>query len=189
MAILASLRSTSQLTLTCLSLVLFGVACGALVSDDLQGNPAVAILAFVSGLTTLALPGTMFLAYSKPNTYIATTWFALVVETFLFVFLTCGLAELTYNQMPKLAHCSAPLDDATSTPHNFGLVCTLLQTLMGVGWTCWAILTLLGITTVVLSIRRFWVRDDGVAKTPVSELWKRGWNGTWEKQSFNGDYA
>jgi hypothetical protein len=54
---LASLRITAQLTLAALSLVLFGVSCAALVVDDLQGNGAVAVLAFVSGLTTLMVPG------------------------------------------------------------------------------------------------------------------------------------
>jgi len=57
MAILATLRVSAQLTFTCLCLVLFGVSCGALVSDDLQGNPSIAVLAFVSGLSTLLVPG------------------------------------------------------------------------------------------------------------------------------------
>jgi hypothetical protein len=54
---LATLRVTAQLTFAVLSLVLFGVSCGALVSDDLQGNSAIAVLAFVSGLSTLMVPG------------------------------------------------------------------------------------------------------------------------------------
>lgn len=54
---LSALRVSTQLTLSTLSLVLFGVSCGALVTDDLQGNPALAVLAFVSGLSTLIVPG------------------------------------------------------------------------------------------------------------------------------------
>ncbi|GAA6007061.1 hypothetical protein JCM11491_001492 [Sporobolomyces phaffii] len=184
---LASLRTTAQLTLTALSLVLFGVSCAALVVDDLQGNGAIAVLAFVSGLSTLLVPGIAFLSYSKPGHWVQTTFFHLGAEVLLFVFFTTGLAELTYNQSTKLSHCMAP-PPATELGHNFGLVCTLLQTLVGVGWAAWSVLTLVALATVVLGVRRYWRRDDGVLKTPVDELWDRGWNGSWEKQPHQRDH-
>jgi len=96
------------------------------------------------------------------------------------------MAELTYNQMNKLSHCMTP---QVQTPHNFGLVCTLLQTMMGVGWACWSLLTMISLTTVILGLRRKWMRDDGSMKTPVNELWDAGWNGSWEKQQQGRDYA
>lgn len=99
---------------------------------------------------------------------------------------SAGLAELTYNQSSKLTHCMAP---PANSPHNFGLVCTLLQTLMGVGWSCFALLSLLSLTTVFLGLRRFWMRDDGVLKSPVNELWDRGLHGSWEKHRDNTGYA
>ncbi|GAA5831304.1 hypothetical protein JCM3766R1_003005 [Sporobolomyces carnicolor] len=183
---LSTLRVSAQLTLAALSLVLFGVSCGALVTDDLQGNPAVAVLAFVSGLSTLMVPGIAFLTYAKPGHWVQTTFFHLGAEALLFVFFTTGLAELTYNQSSKLTHCMAP---PANSPHNFGLVCTLLQTLMGVGWSCFALLSLLSLTTVFLGLRRFWMRDDGVLKSPVNELWDRGLHGSWEKHRDNTGYA
>ncbi|GAA5872547.1 hypothetical protein JCM16303_004559 [Sporobolomyces ruberrimus] len=207
---LASLRIASQLAFATLSLVLFGVSCAALVTDDLQGNPAVAVLAFVAGLSTLMIPGIAFLSYTKPGHWIQTTFFHLGAEVLLFVFLTstnclfklsldqtpadpsrfrlgtAGLVELTYNQSSKLSHCMSPPSSSELTPKNFGLVCTILQTLMGVGWTCWSLLTLVSLTTVLLGVRRFWRREEGVLRTPVDELWDRGWNGSWEKQQHNG---
>ncbi|GAA5942326.1 uncharacterized protein JCM15063_002971 [Sporobolomyces koalae] len=180
MTLLSTLRVAAQLTLTCLSLVLFGVTCGALVSDDFQGNPAIAVLAFISGLSTLMIPGIVFLSYAKPGHWVQTTFFHLGTECFLFVFLTTGLAELTYNQSTKLSHCMNP-PTTSSTLHNFGLVCTLLQTMLAVGWTCWSLLSTISLTTLLLAVRRFWIRDSGVLKTPVQELWSSGWNGSWEK--------
>lgn len=117
-----SLLPTLKLFFVFFSFVLYGVACAGLVTDELRGDLAMALVAFAGGVGCWVVvlmcvfflfppnlsfslprllgseaddddidddnPSRMFTAHSKPDKWIATTWFDLATSSTLFVFLT-----------------------------------------------------------------------------------------------------
>ncbi|GAA5895945.1 hypothetical protein JCM5296_003152 [Sporobolomyces johnsonii] len=182
MPTLATFRPALQLLLAFLSLVLYGVSCAALATDKLKGDSATAVVAFVAGITVILVPGTMVFAKAKPQHFIATVWYDLTLWSLLFVFFVAGLATLTYDTTHQRQVCSNP-PRLLPTDYDLGLVCTLITTILAVGWICFALIVILALVTAILALRRWWMRDAEIAWSTVDELWSKGWTGAWSKQT------
>ncbi|GAA5932907.1 hypothetical protein JCM1841_005191 [Sporobolomyces salmonicolor] len=180
MPTLATFRPALQLLLALLSLVLYGVSCAGLATEKLKGDSATALVAFVAGVTVILVPGTMVCAKAKPQHFIATVWYDLASGSVLFVFLVAGLATLTYDTTYQRQVCSNP--PRFSTGYDLGLVCTLVTTILAVGWICFALIVILGLVTATLAMRGWWMGDPKTAWSTVDELWSKGWNGSWSKR-------
>ncbi|GAA6005698.1 hypothetical protein JCM10207_005299 [Rhodosporidiobolus poonsookiae] len=201
MAFLSALRIALLGFLTFLSFVLYGIACAALATDQLRGDPATAIVAFAGGITALVVPGwrvafsfspvdarlclvlfvsnSLALAATRPAKFPATTWFFFSYLSTLFVFYTAGLATFTGDTSSLRASCASP-PPVDFRSFEFDLLCTLSNTILGVGWTAWTLLTLLILFTGLFVVRRWWWRDQAIAGKPAGELWEEGWWKPWQ---------
>ncbi|GAA5959059.1 hypothetical protein JCM21900_000008 [Sporobolomyces salmonicolor] len=159
MPTLATFRPALQLLLALLSLVLYGVSCAALATEKLKGDSATAVVAFVAGVIVILVPGTMVCAKAKPQHFIATVWYDLASGSVLFVFLVAGLATLTYDTSDQRQVCSNP--PRFSTGYDLGLVCTLVTTILAVGWICFALISAPYLSGVASLIEHCLVSEPG----------------------------